>query len=141
MSRCSAISVFPEQYWSKEYCHRGYSAVPCSQQETTSSPQFCRELWLACNDFQSAHVGLQHVRHGNGTIIQLIGLHDSDQRTANGGARAIQGMHESRLAVGPAGAGIHAAGLEIPAYRAARNFPVGAALALPGHPDLDIVGL
>ena len=50
-------------------------------------------------------------------------------------------MHEARLAVGSPIARIHAPRLEIAAHRAARDFAVGPALAVAGHPDFDVVSL
>jgi len=47
----------------------------------------------------------------------------------------------TRLAVAGTITGIHAARLEIAAHRTARDFPESAALALPRHPDLDVIGL
>src|SRR6185437_15693668 len=56
-------------------------------------------------------------------------------------SRAVQGMHEARLAVWAARARVHAPRLEIATNRAARDLAVGAAVTLTGHPDLDVIGL
>src|SRR5262245_45679850 len=49
-------------------------------------------------------------------------------------------MHEAWLAVRTARARIHAPRLEVAAHRAARDLAERPALALAGHPDLDVIG-
>src|SRR2546430_9165481 len=80
----------------------------------------CARLLLDLLDYlEAAHIGLQDVRHGNRAALLLIGFHDGDQRAADRGAGTVQRMHETRLAVGPAVARIHAPRLKVAAYRAA----------------------
>src|SRR5262249_52545798 len=116
-----------------------YRDATFSQASAPASPHFCRELWLPRNGRETSHVGLQHVRHGDRAVLLLISLHDGDERAADRGSRTVQGMNETRLAVAGAVARIHPAGLEIAAHRTARDFPERAAIALAGHPDLDVV--
>src|SRR5258708_31392465 len=89
-------------------------------------------LSVALDHFQPAHIGLQHIGNGDRAVFLLVGFHHSDQCAADGGAGAVQSMHEARLAVGPAIARIHAPRLEIATYRAARDFAVGPTLAVAG---------
>src|SRR6185369_8189552 len=95
---------------------------------------------VARDHLQTAHVRLEHAGDGDRAVLLLIGLHHGDQRAAKRGAGAVQRVHESWLAVRTARAGVHAAGLEVTANRAARDLAERAALALPGHPDLDVIG-
>ena len=92
--------------------------------------KFERSLLLAGDNLHPAHIGLQHVRHGDRAVFLLVGFHDRDQRAADRGAGAVQGVHETRLAVGTALTRVHSPRLEIAAQRAARDFAIGAALAL-----------
>src|SRR5689334_669535 len=119
---------------------------PSYPQETTEAntrnPDVSRTpLRLRRHRLQPAHIGLQHVRHRDRAILLLIGLHHGDQRAANRSAGAVQRMHEMRLAVAAAIARIHAPGLEVAADRAARDLAEGPAVTLPGHPNLNVVGL
>src|ERR1700688_1539010 len=107
--------------------------------KATHSGQIMAGLFVAGDHLEPAHIGLQHVGHGDRAVFLLVGLHDRDQRAADRGAGAVQRVHEARLVVRPPIARIHAPGLEIATHRAARYFPERAALALAGHPDLDVV--
>src|SRR5690242_7037899 len=63
---------------------------------------------------EAPHVGPECVRYGNRTIGVLVVFHHRDQGTADGQARAVQGMDEFGLAgfvVAPAG--LQAARLEV----------------------------
>src|ERR1700676_3000974 len=91
-------------------------------------------LSIFLDHLESAHIALQYIGDRDRAVFLLVGFHHRDQRAADRGAGAVQRVHQPRLAVGPPIARIHAPGLEIAAHRAARDFAVGAALALTGHP-------
>src|SRR5215475_4203538 len=131
---------FRKGHWSRKSIET-YRNSTISQAPAPGLPHFCRELWLPRNGLEASHIGLEHVGHGDRAVLLLIGLHDGDQRAADRGSRTVQGVNETRLAVAGTIAGVHASRLEIAAHRAARDFPERAAVALAGHPDLDVVGL
>ena len=83
-------------------------------------------------------VGAQRLGHDHAAVLLLVVLEDRDQRPADGEAGAVEGVDEAGLlrVLGPA-AGVHPAGLEVAAVRAARDLAIAA---LPGQPDLDVVG-
>ena len=63
--------------------------------------KFAAELFFVLDHLEPAHIGLQHVGHGDRTVLLLIGLHHGDQRAAHRRAGAVQRMHEAWLAVAP----------------------------------------
>src|SRR3569623_630840 len=88
---------------------------------------------------EAAHIGLQDVRHGDAPVLILIIFHDRDQRTADRETRAVQGMHQLRLAgLGIAPARLQAPRLEVLEVAARRNFSV---FLLARQPYLDVVSL
>src|SRR6185437_195487 len=87
----------------------------------------------------AAHIGAQHIGNGDGAVVVLMVFHHGDQGAPDRKARSVEGMHEPRaLAVFRTIARIHAAGLEIPAILARRDF---AEAVLTGQPDFDVVSL
>ena len=46
------------------------------------------------NGLHPAHIRLQHVGHGDRTALLLVGLHDRDQRAADGDAGAVEGVND-----------------------------------------------
>src|SRR5690349_860068 len=89
----------------------------------------------------AAHIGLQRGRNSDGAVFLLIGFHHGDERAADRGARAVERMHETRLAIRATIPRVHAARLEIAADGAGRNLTVHTALALTRHPHFDVVSL
>src|SRR5574337_1857314 len=85
------------------------------------------------NHLGAAHIRLQCIGNGDRAVGLLIVLDHRDQRAADRCARAVQRVHEARLAVAAAVARIHAPGLKIAAHRARRYLAIGAA-ALAWHP-------
>src|SRR5450631_1178946 len=127
MSRCNGMFEVRFLRDPARARNEDYRVAPHSQYRTR------QKLLVAGNDLQATHIALQHFRHGDRAVLLLVGFHDSDQRAADRGAGTVEGVHEARLAVGPAIARIHAPCLEIAAYRAARDLAVSAAFTLPRH--------
>ena len=87
----------------------------------------------------ATHVAAQGLRHFDAAVSLLVVLQHGNQRAAYRKARAVQCVHQLRLAgfrVTPAS--LHAAGLKVAAVGARGNLAV---LALTGNPDFQIVGL
>src|SRR3989338_2944994 len=103
------------------------------------SPDLVFALAMRRNDLQPAHVRLERLGNGDGTVLLLVVLHDRDERAPDGKAGAVQRVDEARVlfAFRPV-ARIHAPRLEVAADRAGGNFAIGL---LPRQPDLDVVGL
>src|SRR6187402_3040592 len=123
MSRCKAMN--------------GRSALTDGRQDSRTPDPRNRSFLASVppDHLHAAHIGLKDVGDGDRAVLLLISLHHCDQRAAERGARAVQRVDETRLAVRTARARIHAAGLEIAADRAARDLAECPALALAGHPD------
>src|SRR5258705_9633756 len=90
-------------------------------------------LRLDC--LRATHIRLQHIRHRDRTALLLIGLHDSDERAADGDARAVERVDVVKRHVsgasyqwyafeGGAKACSHASRLELAAKRAGGDLPV-----------------
>src|SRR5271166_2332695 len=122
MSRWRAIEPLPRKQLTQELKRKltGRSAFA-----TTNAPKYWQiiaaELFLRRDNLYPAHIGLQHVGHGDRAGVLLVGLHDRDQRAADRRSRTVQRVDEARFAVGTAVACVHAAGLEVAADRAARD--------------------
>src|SRR4029453_3333022 len=84
------------------------------------------------------HVGLQRGGNADAAVRALIVLHDRDQRSADGHAGAVQGVHQLGLALRVADPRLHAASLKRLAIRARGNLPV---FSLSRQPPLEIIGL
>src|SRR5690348_14728697 len=137
MSRCRAMI-----YSISLQARRNITArAPFATANANAHTKFAKSLFFRLDHFEPAHIGLQNVRHRDRSALLLIGLHDRNQRAAYRSTGAVQRVHKMRLAVAATITRIHPARLEITADRAARNFPESPALALAGHPDLDVVGL
>src|SRR6202012_957236 len=98
--------------------------------KASAHTNFAKVLLFGLDHFETAHIGLQNIRHGNRAALLLICLHNRDQRTANCRTGAVQRVHKMRLAVAAAITRVHPPRLKIAAHRAARNLPERAALAL-----------
>src|SRR5271155_5381937 len=121
MSRCRAIGhAFLQRFSERDKKTR----IAAWRARATSKAAWSRakiitNSFFVLDHLEPAHIGLQHVRYRDRTVLLLIGLHHRDQRAADGGAGAVQRMHEARLAVTAAIARIHPPRLEIAAHRAA----------------------
>src|SRR5690554_904313 len=93
---------------------------------------------LSSDNINPPHVGYQRLRHTNAAIRLLIIFDNSYQCAPHSQARAVQSVHQLRLAaLRIAEAGLHAAGLKVGAVGAGRNF---TKLVLTRYPDLNVIG-
>ena len=73
----------------------------------------------------------------DGTVGLLMCFEERDEKSRERGTTAVQDVRKAVFACGAFETGVHAAGLEIFAVGAARNFQV---LILARSPDLDVIG-
>src|ERR1051326_4418889 len=88
---------------------------------------------------EAAHIRPQRLGDEHRTVRLLIILQDRDKRAPNRKPGAVQRVYETGVLFALRSiACVHAAGLEVAAIRAGRNF---AEHILTGQPDLDVVRL